>query len=181
MTTHSSRQLGLGGGVTLEVPTDHDAAVWFELFNDVEVMRYIGDGSIRDRTWYEQTVARQQRWHVEHGYCLFSLKLASETVGFVGLHPWSLDWGPTGQIELGWRLGREYWGRGLAERGARQALEIAEAHGVQPISLIYQANVRSIRLAKRLGATCQRSLLPPGGLPVAEYLHRPPGDRRDAG
>ena len=56
-------------------------------------------------------------------------------------------------FELGWTLGRDSWGKGFAIEGARRALEYAfkEMDRDHVISLIAPDNVRSMKVAERLG------------------------------
>lgn len=56
-------------------------------------------------------------------------------------------------FELGWVLGREFWGKGYASEGARRALEygFAEMGRDHVISLIHPDNSPSIKVAERLG------------------------------
>jgi aminoglycoside 6'-N-acetyltransferase I len=62
------------------------------------------------------------------------------------------------EVEIGWRLLPEYWGRGLATEAARAVLK----YGFQTIgfgrviSVIHHANQRSIRVAQKLGMTLER-------------------------
>jgi RimJ/RimL family protein N-acetyltransferase len=55
--------------------------------------------------------------------------------------------------ELGWRLARGAWGRGLATEAASAARDHAFATLALPelISIIHPENARSLRLASRLG------------------------------
>jgi len=126
---------------------------------DAEVMRYVGDrGSLsRDDAW------RQLAMFVGHwalrGYGMWAVEeLASGAfVGRVGLH-FPEGWP---ERELGWALARPFWGRGYAFEAATAALRIAfDALGwSRAISLIAPANVRSIRLAERLGEQFERNLV----------------------
>jgi len=56
-------------------------------------------------------------------------------------------------VEVGWRLARDGWGRGLATEAARAALD--EAFGplglASVISIIAEGNERSVRVADKLG------------------------------
>ncbi|MGZ6697098.1 MAG: GNAT family N-acetyltransferase, partial [Solirubrobacteraceae bacterium] len=56
-------------------------------------------------------------------------------------------------VEVGWRLAREAWGRGIATEAARAAL--AEAFGplglASVISIVAEGNDRSVRVAEKLG------------------------------
>ena len=70
-------------------------------------------------------------------------------------HTTFADAGEHAQPELGWALAREHWGQGYATEAASAVREWAYfERGVgRLISLIAPANVRSERLAERLGCT----------------------------
>jgi len=63
--------------------------------------------------------------------------------------------GEHAQPELGWAFVREHWGSGYATEAARAVREWAYVeHGVERlVSVIAPPNVRSARLAERLGCT----------------------------
>lgn len=122
-----------------------------EMRADPEVMRYIGDGQAqdRDRSW------REIAMHIGHwalrGYGQWALERKEDgaPVGRAGL------WNPPGWpgLEVGWMLARSAWGRGYATEAGRAAIEWAWAtlDAEQLISVIQPGNVRSIRVAERLG------------------------------
>jgi ribosomal-protein-alanine N-acetyltransferase len=100
-------------------------------------------------------IARMERSFAEHGYGLWALELLGEApfVGCVGLlevRP-ELPFAPA--VEVGWRLAREWWGRGFATEAASAAV----AHGFGELALpelvAYTArrNERSRRVMQRLG------------------------------
>ena len=167
----------------LRVPTDADAEAWFRLFDDPAVMRYVGDGGVRPLGWYQEFVRRQQALAAETGLCLFAVvrsggkdaRLPGDAgpgvvAGFVGLQPWSQPWGPTGRTEIGWRLGVEHQGSGLATAAARLCLTRAVARGIpNPVSMIHAANLASIAVARKLGMAPQQEHVSPQGAPVVEY------------
>jgi RimJ/RimL family protein N-acetyltransferase len=153
--------------VLLRVPTADDAATWCALFDDAEVMRYIGDGERRDLAYYEGLVQRQQRLAETTGLCLFSVLVEEEVVGFTGIQPWSHDWGPLGMSETGWRLGRSYWGRGYATEAARSTVDRAHGSAVtHVIAMIQEGNAASFGVARALGMTTERVVLSPEGARV---------------
>jgi len=69
-------------------------------------------------------------------------------------HTTFADAGEFAQPELGWALAREYWGQGYATEAALAVRRWAyEERGVERlVSLIEATNVRSQRVAERLGA-----------------------------
>jgi RimJ/RimL family protein N-acetyltransferase len=148
----------------LRVPTDEDAARWTALFDDDEVMRFIGDGERRDHAYYLGLAERQRSLAADSGLCLFSVVVEGRVAGFAGVHPWSHDWGPTGLPEIGWRLGRAFWGRGLATQAARTVVERARAAEVpQLISMIHESNAASFAVARKLGMVTGAVLVSPEG------------------
>ena len=78
-------------------------------------------------------------------------------IGRVGLH-YPEGWP---ERELAWALARAYWGRGYAFEAATAALRIAfDTLGwSRAVSLIAPANLRSIRLAERLGERFERNIV----------------------
>jgi RimJ/RimL family protein N-acetyltransferase len=90
-----------------------------------------------------------------NGYGLWAVELPGEAscIGFVGLAPVDLDVFFAPAVEVGWRLARSFWGRGLATEGARAAL----AFGLQVcdlpevVSFTAERNGRSRAVMERLG------------------------------
>ncbi|MFE6161911.1 GNAT family N-acetyltransferase [Streptomyces sp. NPDC056486] len=138
--------------VQLRVPTHEDAFVWHRLFDDPDVMKFLG-GSPAELSVYVELTARQRRHDAELGFCLWTLLDADgEPIGFTGAQPWPRDWGPTGEIEIGWRLGRAAWGKGYATAAAQAAVEQVRAAGAQNVVAVIDAhNERSAAVARRLG------------------------------
>lgn len=103
----SSSSASAAPSVRLRVPTDEDAVAWHRLFADREVMEFFG-GSPEELSLYEEWTARQRRHHAELGFCLWTvLDGNGEVIGFTGAQPWpQTAYGPVGEIEIGWRLGR---------------------------------------------------------------------------
>jgi RimJ/RimL family protein N-acetyltransferase len=142
-----------GPSVQLRVPTDEDAVAWHRAFDDPEVMEFFG-GTSAELSLYEEWTARQRRYDAELGFCLWTvLDEDGEVLGFTGAQPWpQTAYGPVGEIEIGWRLGRAAWGRGYATAAARLTLERVRAAGVdRVVATIDARNERSIAVARRLG------------------------------
>ncbi|MEU5302001.1 GNAT family N-acetyltransferase [Streptomyces noursei] len=159
--------------VELRVPTEEDAWHWHHVFNDPQVMEFHG-GAPAELSVYEELTARQRRHHAELGFCLYTLLDPADgaVIGFTGAQPWPWEWGPAGEIEIGWRLGRAYWGKGYATTAAERALDVVRTAGVQRVVAMVDArNARSIAVTRRLGMHQAETVTPPTGNRTA-YCHR---------
>jgi RimJ/RimL family protein N-acetyltransferase len=123
---------------------------------DRDVMRFIGDGRPLSRAESDQLLQAIQAHWSEHGFglwCAASREDPDTCLGFVGLAVPSFLPAVLPAVEVGWRLARPAWGRGLATEGARAAL--AHAFGTlelrSVISVIDPLNERSVRVAEKLG------------------------------
>jgi RimJ/RimL family protein N-acetyltransferase len=142
-------------------PGDLDA--YAAMYADAEVMRFLEDGRPLDRAaaWRSMAV-HLGHWRLR-GYGQWALveRTTGELVGRAGL------WQPEGWpgLEVGWLLGRPYWGHGFATEAARAA--VAHAFNVvgaeRVISLIRPDNHASIRVAERLGERYERTIDVSGG------------------
>ncbi len=139
--------------------------------SDPEVMRWISDGSLSDSAKTAASIARYERSWDENGFGLFAVELraSGKLAGFTGLAipeflPQILP-----AVEIGWRLGRQFWGVGLATEAARAALAFGfEQCDLDRVVSIYQPdNVASGSIMRKLGMslaeetidpTCQRSV-----------------------
>ncbi|MER6953026.1 MULTISPECIES: GNAT family N-acetyltransferase [unclassified Streptomyces] len=138
--------------VRLRVPTDEDAVTWHRVFDDPDVMEFHG-GRSAELSVYEELTARQRRHDAEHGFCLWTmLDHDDRVIGFTGAQPWPREWGPKGEIEIGWRLGREHWGQGYVTAAAQMTLERVRAAGVPGVvAMVDAGNARSVAVTQRLG------------------------------
>ncbi|CAM5251809.1 N-acetyltransferase [Streptomyces spiroverticillatus] len=139
--------------VRLRVPVEEDAYGWYDAFKNREVMEFFG-GRPSGVSVYEELTARQRKHDAELGYCLWTLLDEDDRViGFTGAQPWPrTHYGPVGEIEIGWRLGREFWGRGYAFAAAQEAVARVRAAGVPEVVAVVDArNARSIAVTEKLG------------------------------
>ncbi|MEV7612870.1 GNAT family N-acetyltransferase [Streptomyces sp. NPDC089799] len=151
--------------VELRVPTDEDAHAWHRVFDDPDVMEFLGGPE--ELSAYEEFTARQRLHDARLGYCLWTLLDSDgEVVGFTGAQPWPAEkeWGPVGEIEIGWRLGRDHWGKGYAYAAALATVDRVRRTGLsRVVAMIDDANERSIAVAERLGMTLEETFPLPGG------------------
>jgi RimJ/RimL family protein N-acetyltransferase len=154
--------------LVLRKPRLDDVDDFLELVGDDEVMRWIG-GEAGDRA---ETVEHVERWIARwerNDVGPFVLVLDGHAIGRTGLLVWDTrTWetstyetaGEHAQTELGWALTRSYWGHGYATEAARAVRDWAytERGVARLISLIAPDNVRSARVAEKLGALPEQTI-----------------------
>ncbi len=136
--------------VSLRQWRDSDLEPFAQLNRDPEVMRYFPALASREQS--EASLVRQRTLIDERGWGLWALDVDGEFAGFVGLAIPSFEAPFMHCVEIGWRLRREYWGRGLAYRGALQALDYGFGVLKLPeiVSFTATVNLPSRRLMERL-------------------------------
>jgi len=126
---------------------DDDLDAYAAITADPEVMRFMGHLNDRAQAWREIAMF-VGHWELR-GHGFWVVERDGELIGRVGL------WRPEGWpgLEVGWLLGRHAWGHGYATEAARASVEHArrELGAGRLISLIAADNVRSQRVAERLG------------------------------
>jgi RimJ/RimL family protein N-acetyltransferase len=157
----------------LRAPVPEDAEALAPMYADPEVMRYVGDGRTLTRAQTERSVRRMiERWEAD-GFGLFTTvrKEDGAVIGRVGLLVWNTDtWEPTtraeaadvpSEVEVGYTLGRDYWGRGFATEAAGAVRDYAlnELGAGRLIALIIHGNTASENVARKLGLEYERNIM----------------------
>jgi RimJ/RimL family protein N-acetyltransferase len=173
----------------LRTPTPRDAEALYDLLADPEVMHELGKESV---SALEEARARIEEgiggWRTD-GLGPFILETAAadrRVVGQAGLmifdtRGWTpSSWANAGshaQPELGWALIRAHWGHGYATEAAAAIRDWA--HDWRSIdrlvSLISSDNVRSQRVAERLGAIPTETVRPVDSKRKTVVWRHPPG------
>jgi RimJ/RimL family protein N-acetyltransferase len=116
-------------------------------------------GGVRTRDEVEEGIKKFIRHWEERRFGMWAMeeKASGSFVGFVGLL-YQEDW-PEGEhkVEVGWRLDRRFWGRGLATEGALVSLRYDfEERGLERIiSMTVPENIASWRVMEKIGLTYQ--------------------------
>ena len=157
----------------LRTPTPRDAEALYDLFANPQVMHGLGkepvSGLDEARVMIEEGIVG---WRTD-GLGPFVLETAADrqVVGQAGLmifdtRGWTPStWAKAGrhaQPELGWALIRAHWGHGYATEAAAAIRDWAhECRSIDRlVSLISPDNVRSQRVAERLGAIPAETVTP---------------------
>jgi RimJ/RimL family protein N-acetyltransferase len=139
--------------LTLRAFADADVEPLYRLMQDPDVMRYVGDRRVPTlpETW--RAVAGWLGHWTLRGYGLWAVeeRESGEVIGRAGII------NPEGWpgAEVGYLLGRAWWGRGYATEAASTAMDwgFTTIGFNRLLSLIDPDNAASIRVAERLGET----------------------------
>ena len=133
---------------------DGDAERFFAVTNTPAVMRWLG--GVMDEDGRQALLDRVSGCHAANGFCFWIVerKEDGEVLGFCGLKRADAP-GSTvaGEMEVGWRLREDAWGKGYAKEAASAALQTAfERFGAERVvALTVEGNAPSWGLMLRLG------------------------------
>jgi RimJ/RimL family protein N-acetyltransferase len=158
----------------LRAPTPHDAEALYDLFADEEVVEGLGREPVSAVEDVRAIIDEMIRGWRTDGLGAFILETAAsdqQVVGQAGLmifdtRGWTPStWAKAGshaQPELGWAVTRAHWGHGYATEAAIAIRDWArESRSISGlVSLISPDNVRSQRVAEKLGATPTETVTP---------------------
>lgn len=132
---------------------DEDLTPFAALNADPEVMAHFPAPLARQAS--DALARRCQALIAERGWGFWAAerKESGQFIGFVGLHTPIAELPFSPCVEVGWRLARAHWGRGLASEAARAALEVGfETLGLAEIvSFTALGNLRSRAVMERIG------------------------------
>lgn len=154
--------------LVLRLPRLDDAEALLEFVGDEEVMRRIGDepgGREKAEAFVDRWIKRWER----NGVGQFIVERDRHLIGRVGLIVWDRRTWETSaydlaaehaQEELGWALVTRAWGFGYATEAAQAVRSWChEERGIERlVSLIAPDNVRSQRVAEKLGACLEEQI-----------------------
>jgi RimJ/RimL family protein N-acetyltransferase len=144
-----------------------------EFVADAEVQWWIGGANESPRDVIERWVRRWER----NGVGQFIVELDGVFIGRVGFLVWDArTWetsaydlaGEHAETELGWAIISAHWGKGYATEAALAARDWVERERV--VSLIHPSNVRSQRVAEKLGARIEQRV-ETGDAPADVWVH----------
>jgi RimJ/RimL family protein N-acetyltransferase len=126
-----------------------DRPAFTGLTYDAEVMKYVHGGQPYAEEEVDEWFTRQARQLVEHDVCMGALieKSSGRLVGIAGTQPLGTN------LEIGWWLARDVWGRGYAtEAGGAAMRHVLETLGhKRVVAIIHPDNEPSKRVVARLG------------------------------
>ncbi len=133
--------------------SDADRAPFHAMCTDPRVIEFLGPPQTRAET--DAAVDRQIAFQQRLGHCFWAIERREDGafLGFCGLKPGAEATPIAGEVEIGWRLAAEHWGRGYAREAAEAGLAWGwRSLGVAQIAAItVLGNRRSWGLMERLG------------------------------
>ncbi len=153
--------------------TADDADVLIELDSDPAVMRYLTGGEataaelVRERD-LPSILGAYEKWDGRFGLFAAHAKDSNAFVGWFCLRP--EPGGPQDEVELGYRLRREAWGRGYATEGSRALLDKAFTElGVRSVwGATMSVNLPSRKVMTKLGMTVADVIPTPEDMQMVE-------------
>jgi len=136
-----------------------DAEAGFRIWDDADVMRYVGTGQTHQsveetRGWLGRMIAHQE----QHGCCYWAVveKASNQLIGSCGMAH-SLDGGPL--VDFGYTLAQSRWGYGFATEAAGAALRYAfeKLELSEVVASVDSRNVASQRVLEKIGFFYQRT------------------------
>ncbi len=159
---------------------EDDADLLWEIDQDPEVMRFLNDSKPTPRAdiddyfiprmmAFTDPVAGTGLWEIAD-------RASGEYLGWILVREYGFDTRlhTPGNIELGWRLKRSHWGRGITTEAAQAIMDVVRYNpGVSVFSAIADVdNVASIAVMKKLGMQYIDDRVhntPKGDYPVVYY------------
>ncbi len=146
--------------LTLRYITIRDREALIPILGDAEVMQYSIIG-VHNRQQIRQFIEQRLLSYLEPGFGLYALvhQQSNELIGYCGFFIQSIN--QQQEVEIGYRLAKKYWGQGLATEAAQAVLKYGQQkfNFQRFVCLIAPQNIRSIRVAKKLGMELEKKVI----------------------
>jgi len=148
--------------LTFRTWKQEDLPAFSQINADEEVMKFFEKPlSVAES---KAMIDRMNKMFEDNGYCYFAVELKStnELAGMIGLGWKTFAASFTPMVDIGWRLDKKFWNKGLATEGATRCLEYAKEIGIPEVySLASKKNFGSIRVMQKAGMTYQLDFIHP--------------------
>jgi RimJ/RimL family protein N-acetyltransferase len=139
---------------------------------DPQVMEYFP--SLQTRATSDASIDAWQSQFAGQGWSNWAVELVDtrQFIGFVGLSVPRRTFAFSPCVEIGWRLARPFWGRGLATEAAREVLRVGfERPDLREIvSFTARGNRRSRAVMERIGLRDAKADFEHPGIPEGSPL-----------
>jgi RimJ/RimL family protein N-acetyltransferase len=130
-----------------------DTEAYYQINQDSKVIEFLMGPLTREEVQNFINISNQQ--FEKTGFTLWAAeeKTSGKLIGFIGLNivPWNAHFTPC--VEIGWRLGSEFWNKGYATEGAKAVLEYGFniCHLKEIVAFGVPDNIRSINVMEKIG------------------------------
>ena len=126
-----------------------DVNAIYAMRSDAETMRFIREPQSREESanWIELV---SSRWQTEQiGFCAIIERFSDEFIGWCGI--WRLK--ETGELEVGYAVAKEFWGKGYATEAAVKFLDYAfeKLKPEKVVAVARPENIASRRVMEKIG------------------------------
>ncbi len=132
---------------------ESDKALYAEMNQDPDVMRFFP--TIPTSKVSYEAVDRFSKHFYENGYTYFAVDHLEDQkfIGFIGMMKQNFESPYSPFVDIGWRLSKQYWGKGLATEGAKACMEFAknDLNLLEIYSVATWNNVPSMNVMKKIG------------------------------
>jgi RimJ/RimL family protein N-acetyltransferase len=133
--------------------TDKDTAPYYEINQNPKVIEFLLGPMTEDEV---QNFMREQNNNFDiKRFCLLAVEIKNteKIIGFIGLSEPKFEAYFTPCVEIGWRLGSQYWGKGYATEGAQAILKYGfkKCNLNEIVSFTAANNIKSIQVMGRIG------------------------------
>jgi [ribosomal protein S5]-alanine N-acetyltransferase len=134
-----------------------DLPMLIEQRSDPDVNKYLGGTKLQNPDALSKRIRFYMSCYESHGFgmCAMIWKPTGEMIGSAGLQP--LD--GTDEIEVGYSMIKEYWGKGIGTEAARAWLNhgFREAGLDRIVAVAQTGNRASMHIMEKLGMTYEKS------------------------
>ena len=141
---------------------DEDEVRFYEVMNRKEVMRHLGGTQLPEE--WRAAYQRVRDYQRDFGFTFWIVenRASREILGFCGLKRANAPGAEAiaGEVEIGWRLRPEAWGKGIAKEAAIASLDLAFQNFAAPrvVAITAADNMPSQGLMIRLGMSRREDL-----------------------
>lgn len=140
--------------------TSRDAEALTPILSDPQVMQFSIIG-VHNQKQIRQFIDQRLLSYLERGFGLYAivLKQNHELIGYCGFFVQKIE--KQAEVEIGYRLATKYWQQGLATEAVKAVCEYGKQrfNFKRFVCLIEPANVRSIRVAQKLGMELEKKIV----------------------
>jgi RimJ/RimL family protein N-acetyltransferase len=133
---------------------DQDVEAYYLINQDDNVMEFLPKPSLT-MPQVSDFISKMNIQMTETQYTLWAVELkeTGKMIGFIGLNYTDWESSFTPAVEVGWRLGSQYWGKGYATEGAKACIDYGfNKIGLEEIiSFTAIDNIKSTNVMKKLG------------------------------